>query len=415
MDHRADIYAFGVMAYELLTGVAPFTAPTAVQLVAAHLNRLPDPPSRLRPLIPEALDQIVLRCMAKRPADRFQSAEEIVHRLETLLRGPLSPDLVTTKEHAVAPSQFRISEGLVRRLSRDSFDPRMVGDSLEYLDNHARSETLVCLLPAVGLDAAAWDAHLRSLPYRAVAVTLYGFEPARRRRPTLPVSDHMVLLREFLRFIVERARPRTVLLAGFSSGADLALRLAGGRAVARVDAVLSLGCNLSLETCFVTRILATIDTRDPSRLLDGLRTVGTHTNALDAWVTVHKYLVLMLQKFQTQAEPLRRLARDIVAPFEGAGASPFIQWYRDAADQVRTVRCVFEDNAVYAPLVQDLVARQADAGILGPRYREGSLVVEPGTHHFDLEAPDLVARHLEAIVAELALSAAARGEGAAAR
>jgi serine/threonine protein kinase len=414
MDHRADIYAFGVMAYELLTGVAPFTAPTAVQLVAAHLTRAPDPPSRLRPLLPEALDQIVLRCLAKRPADRFQSAEEIVLRLEALLSGPLSSDLVTTKEHAVAPSQFRISEGLCRRLSRDSFDPRMVGDSLEYLDNHARSDVLVCLLPAVGLDATEWEAHLRSLPYRAVSVTLYGFEPARRRRPTLPLSDHVVLLREFLRFIVDRTRPRTLVLGGFSSGGDLALRLAGGRAVARVDAVLSLGCNLSLETCFVTRILAAIDTRDPSRLLDGLRTVGSHTSALDAWVTVHKYLVQMLQKFQTQVEPLRRAARDIVAPFEGAGASPFIQWYRDAAEQAHVIRCVFEDDAIYPPLVQDLLARHAAAGILGPRFREGSLVVEPGTHHFDLESPELVSRHLESIMAELVSAAATRGEEAAA-
>ena len=74
MDHRADIYAFGVLAYEVLTGVPLFSAPSAVQLVAAHISRPPEPLTRHRPGIPEALEETVLKCLAKRPADRIQKA-----------------------------------------------------------------------------------------------------------------------------------------------------------------------------------------------------------------------------------------------------------------------------------------------------------------------------------------------------
>jgi serine/threonine protein kinase len=229
MDHRADIYAFGVLAYEVLTGVPPFTAPTAVQLVSAHMTRPPDPLSRHRPGIPDALEDIVIRCLAKRPSDRFQRADEIVARMDALLTGPLSEMVGTTEEHAVAPSKFRIAEGLARRLDRQAFDPRMVGDSMEYLDNHARSDTLVCFVPALGLDAGEYEEHLRVLPWRCVAVTPFSHEPVRHRRYTLSLNDHFTLLRHFLRHVEERTAARRVLLVGFSSGADAVMRFAGTR------------------------------------------------------------------------------------------------------------------------------------------------------------------------------------------
>ncbi len=398
LDHRADLYAYGVLAYELLTGMPPFTAPSAVQLIAAHAARVPDPPSRHRPAIPAALDQVVLRCLAKRPSDRFQSGHEIVRQLDALLTGALGAIGPDTQEHQVAPSQFRITEGLVRHLSRGSFDPRMIGDSMEYLDNHARSETLVCLLPPTGLDADAFAGLLRALPYRAVALTPYGFEPARRRRPALPLQDHLVMLRHFLRHITERTRPGRVVLAGYSSGGDTAMRFAAGRVATRVDALLSLGCNLSLETCFVTSILAQLRHGHSDELMAGLRAVGEHAPSLDAWLTVHSYLVQMLQKFQSRVEPLRTVARDIVAPFENGGESPFVGWFREASHQVRALRCVFEDDDTCRGIVMDLQLRQMDEGLLGDAYRDGSLVIEPDSSHFDLIKPEVVERHLAALL-----------------
>ena len=84
IDHRSDIYAVGVMAYELLTGRPPFTGGTPQQVLAAHLTEAPDPVVKKRPAIPPTLDAIILRCLAKRPADRFQSAQDLLAQLEPL-------------------------------------------------------------------------------------------------------------------------------------------------------------------------------------------------------------------------------------------------------------------------------------------------------------------------------------------
>ena len=81
LDHRADIYALGVMAYEILAGRAPFTG-TAQQIIASHLTRAPDAVRVHRATVPPPLEGIVMRCLEKNPADRFQNAKEIVDAIE---------------------------------------------------------------------------------------------------------------------------------------------------------------------------------------------------------------------------------------------------------------------------------------------------------------------------------------------
>jgi Tol biopolymer transport system component/tRNA A-37 threonylcarbamoyl transferase component Bud32 len=84
LDHRVDIYAVGVLAYELLTGRPPFIGLTPQQVLAAHVTQAPDPVERYRPGIPQALSDLVMRCLAKRPADRWQSADDLLAALEPL-------------------------------------------------------------------------------------------------------------------------------------------------------------------------------------------------------------------------------------------------------------------------------------------------------------------------------------------
>jgi Tol biopolymer transport system component/tRNA A-37 threonylcarbamoyl transferase component Bud32 len=84
VDHRSDLYAVGVMAYELLTGRPPFTGATPQQVLAAHVTEAPDPVSKRRSAIPPELEAIVMRCLAKRPADRYQSAGDLLQHLEPL-------------------------------------------------------------------------------------------------------------------------------------------------------------------------------------------------------------------------------------------------------------------------------------------------------------------------------------------
>ncbi len=83
VDHRADIYAFGIVAYELLTGEAPFRG-QAQQVLAAHAMQEPEALDRRRRGIPIVLANLVMRCLAKRPADRPQSAAELVTMLDSV-------------------------------------------------------------------------------------------------------------------------------------------------------------------------------------------------------------------------------------------------------------------------------------------------------------------------------------------
>ena len=84
IDHRSDIYAVGVMAYELLAGRPPFTGATPQQVLAAHVTEAPDLISKRRPGISPSLEQTIMRCLAKRPADRWQTAGELLTALEPL-------------------------------------------------------------------------------------------------------------------------------------------------------------------------------------------------------------------------------------------------------------------------------------------------------------------------------------------
>jgi len=73
-DARSDIYSLGAVAYFLLTGVPPFEGDKAIKIIFAHAQQKVVPPSHLRSDIPADIERVVLRCLAKDPADRFESA-----------------------------------------------------------------------------------------------------------------------------------------------------------------------------------------------------------------------------------------------------------------------------------------------------------------------------------------------------
>jgi serine/threonine protein kinase/dienelactone hydrolase len=84
IDHRADLYSFGVLAYEILAGRPPFDGTSAQAVLAAHLTEQPVPLRERRREVPVALSRVVMRCLEKRPADRWASATEILSELEAL-------------------------------------------------------------------------------------------------------------------------------------------------------------------------------------------------------------------------------------------------------------------------------------------------------------------------------------------
>jgi len=82
-DARSDIYSLGAVGYFLLTGRPPFTGETPIQVLIAHAHEDPVPLSKRREGIPEDINQVILRCLAKSPEDRYSSAAELAEALTT--------------------------------------------------------------------------------------------------------------------------------------------------------------------------------------------------------------------------------------------------------------------------------------------------------------------------------------------
>ncbi len=87
VDERSDLYSVGVVLYEMLTGTVPFKGDSAVTVALKHVNEVPVEPAELVPGLPYSLNQIVLKAMAKDPADRYQSAAEFGRDLRSAREG----------------------------------------------------------------------------------------------------------------------------------------------------------------------------------------------------------------------------------------------------------------------------------------------------------------------------------------
>lgn len=138
-----DIYAFGVMLYELFTGKLPFDSMRDESLIRMHLHVAPPNPLEIRPQLHPGTAHIVLRCLAKRPADRYQSFGEVEADLQ-LLRQHLFQQRYTVVWPADSSAE------------RD----RWIERGLAHMDLHEYSEALSCFRQAVELDPDRADGWL---------------------------------------------------------------------------------------------------------------------------------------------------------------------------------------------------------------------------------------------------------------
>ena len=99
VDARADIYALGVVGYELLAGQTPFAGLNQQQVRSAHIMTAPAPVTRYRPQVPPGLAAIIMRCLEKNPSDRWQSADDLRAALEpySMTSGSLTPVAVAAR------------------------------------------------------------------------------------------------------------------------------------------------------------------------------------------------------------------------------------------------------------------------------------------------------------------------------
>ncbi len=122
LDHRTDLFSFGVLLYEMATGVRPFKGDGSVSLLAAILKDAPNPITQRRPDLPRDVSRIVRRALAKDPEQRYQTAKDLRNDLQTLkddlTSGELSaqPFVRTRKRSAAVPALVLVILALVTYL-----------------------------------------------------------------------------------------------------------------------------------------------------------------------------------------------------------------------------------------------------------------------------------------------------------
>ena len=105
VDARSDIYSLAVIAYEMLCGQAPFTDDGYGELMVSHITKMPRPPRTLVEDVPEALEQVILRALAKEPDERFESMQAFAAALRESVKdlpAPTGDPLVTAQRLAAA-------------------------------------------------------------------------------------------------------------------------------------------------------------------------------------------------------------------------------------------------------------------------------------------------------------------------
>ncbi|MEM9825227.1 MAG: serine/threonine-protein kinase [Planctomycetota bacterium] len=117
-DERSDLFSLGAVMYEMATGMAPFQAPSAIGVMQNIMNLAPEPPHKVNAAIPRPLSDLTLSLLAKKPADRPESAAEVATALASIVNeyGPISPLQVP----AVAASEVKKLSGNHRRMQKQT-------------------------------------------------------------------------------------------------------------------------------------------------------------------------------------------------------------------------------------------------------------------------------------------------------
>lgn len=164
VDERSDIYSLGIMLYEMVVGEVPFTAETPVAIIFKHISQPVPLPTARRPELSQPVEDVILKALAKKPANRFQSADEMAEALRSAMAGtpsnldmpPRVERIVADRRPAVAPqdmvSPTEVSDLTPIKLDVDKASPKdEQEETKETQSKSKRSPVLWIALGIVGL------------------------------------------------------------------------------------------------------------------------------------------------------------------------------------------------------------------------------------------------------------------------
>ncbi len=213
VDHRSDLYSFGVTAYHLLAGHPPYTGLNAFDVAVQHVQATPEPLGIIRPDLPADLGALVAKLMAKRPEDRYQSARDVLRDL-----GRLQKAIVHRAPSAPLPNGPPLSLSVT--LSGNSIDGVRVSESIPlHVDRRSGMRWPLRLFGVGALALGAfggWWAFGRGHPPEEIATVPPAVGLPENRAPARLVSAREAELRDTF-------KQRPMVPAAMKAGMELGL------------------------------------------------------------------------------------------------------------------------------------------------------------------------------------------------